>query len=49
MYILHHSKYIVICSIDAVADDLTCFEIDNLPSGKFFFHCYKNLYFLLYP
>ena len=37
-YVLHHSKYTAICSIDAVADGFDRFdlyfhfEIDNLPS-----------------
>ena len=40
--VLHHSKYIAICSIDVIVDDfdrfdLFIFEIDNLPSPKFCF------------
>ena len=46
VYVLHHCKYIAICSIDVIVDDfdrfdlffLFCFfEIDNLPSPKFCF------------
>ena len=44
VYILHHCKYIAICSIDVIVDDLDrfelflfFFEIDNLPSPKFCF------------
>ena len=45
-YVLHYSKYIAICSIDAIANcfdrfDIFHFEIDNLPSSKFcFFQCH---------
>ena len=42
VYVLHHCKYIAICSIDVTVDDfdrfdLFFFELDNLPSPKFYF------------
>ena len=42
-YVLHHCKYIAICSIDVIVDDFGrfdfffFFEIDNLPRPKFCF------------
>ena len=42
VHVLHHCKYIAICSIDVIVDnfdrfDLFFFEIDNLPNPKFCF------------
>ena len=43
VYVLHHSTYIAICSIDVIIDDfdrfgiLFYFEIDKLASRNFFF------------
>ena len=42
VYVLRHSKYIAICSIDVLVDDFDlffcfCVEIDILPSPKFCF------------
>ena len=45
VYVLHHRKYIAICSIDVIVDNfdkfelffLFFFEIDSLPSPKFCF------------
>ena len=41
VYVLHHCKYIAICSIDVIVHDFDrfdlFFEIDNLPSPKICF------------
>ena len=41
VYLLHHYKYIAVCSIDVIVDDFErfdfFFEIDYLPSPKFCF------------
>ena len=43
VYVLHHCKYIAICSIDVIIDNfdrfhlIFLFEVNNLPSPKFCF------------
>ena len=54
VYVLHHSKYTAICSIDAVADGFNRFDlffdfkINSLPCPKFFFQLHKNLFLLFH-
>ena len=57
MYVLHHCKYIAICSIDVIVDDFDrfdlffFFEIDYLPSPKFCFvtSSRKLVFVILFP
>ena len=59
VYVLHHCKYIAICSIDVIVDDFDrfdlffcCFfEIENLPSPKFCFltSSRKLVFVILFP
>ena len=58
VYTLHHSNYIVSCSINVMVDDFDkfdlffffYFEIDNLSRRiLFFFHPQENSYLLSYP
>ena len=43
VYVLHHTNYIAVCSIDVIVDDVDrfdfsfYFEIDNLTSHSFLF------------
>ena len=46
VYLLHHCKYIAVCSIDVIVDFF--FEIDYLPSSKFcFFTSSRKLQFAI--
>ena len=48
VYLLHHCKYIAVCSIDVIVDDFDFFEIDYLPSPKFcFFTSSRKLVFAI--